>query len=1656
MKWTKTHTDILKQAFARILGTPHSGAMAFVRCLTPPMVSKFIRDCPQQTGGWKIRRVANSDDEKPRTITADRAVEMREMKAQATLLLVDTELAGAGMDGIYSATREVDEEVLFAEALDIAENEITSERSAGERRYAQSAIRKAQAYGLKSVSPEVKFDFLCRIIASKQHPGEYLYLLGLWPVTQETELVRTVDEELSESRMFVDRLLETPVASLTPSRRIESMRFLSPTERQKTDLECFLRFASTKPLLSALSELADKRHLWINNLRVEEAAQLIQGIELSPWRTSAGKIAKWSGLSEGRDPNGPPELVLNPDAEKSGMYSKLEVKWKVRPTNLEKDAVQYNVVIVTSMEEELAEQDVPHSGKREEKCRFSDEDFQMISEEARIPAKVVLSVVGKQEIERQESEEFFICFGQATVHEQGGVGKKVRTLSEGLIELEDRETISNLASSNDRLPTDSRGFVLLRTSQRAKNFRVFRPALIRDIEERWSSDYQGALGRWLVKVRASGERAREPEFKRFEHYEKSTATEPLWRRAATVSRKIADRFHNRSGVGQIYDQNSKAFETDVKEYLLAWAALLEGADPVLALANTVEVQSLSGRTIGLIVLPSHPLRVAWHTAYDNLVFHAAFDQRTEPRAVVKELSGLDGAMFPAFLPGLECGSSFVFADMLGFHAVGMVPDTSVEPKAAVAILARVLGGSEMADATPTVGEQSTKVLAGEIIKYLDCHDTSRLLSVHALRAGDGFTVARSLSHVHRDRTGIGNDQESEENAQPRAPVFVLEFYPSSEQRAIAGRFITEAQEKRRSRAGVVSQDDLWMLESLSLPGNINLPKLRWARKDKQNPDTAAHLAIAFDTFESRLTAESTPKNSSSRPFYAFGLMSFFERNYSDSPSPRWDSVIPSSGEGEKHPSDRTHTERLARLGELLQKLVALNLGSEDAVPLLRTEISVEKAESLKTLHRQCDWVITLDRNAGIEYFDSPRNNKEIYDAYVIDCVPEREDLGCLQLITSTANLEDVRDLFDNALDLMGLSRSRQKTEFLFHNLKALSGRLAIRFTGQKAPTSELTALALCHANCVEPPDEDCWVSLEEGFFVPVDDILDLLGDVVMGENPERTGSRSDLIYVSITRKVLSFRFLEVKYRRHLRTARAPILLNRIREQTEFLRRRWNKWYGNENICGPFRAVRRAKLARVLRFYVDKAHRHHLRDDAYKTLSEEIDRMIRTGENYSFAKTRKVDRGWVFCPEYAGDTPSEISPDGWNTRIFLFGPSLISDSDLYSGETTSSPEKEPQPDTSVATPIPDEAETTNMGNSDEKPEPKVRQEPLITLGTDTFAGNSINWQLTVKGNPHLLLAGLPGMGKTTCLLNICRQMLSADIRPIIFSYHLDIDEKLKELVPSVRFIDFDGLGFNPLQVIDRESPRAYLDVAGALRDIFTAIFPELGDIQGERIRKAIRDSFVELGWDNDAGEETKEPEFRRFVEILRDDPKPDRGLRTLLARLGELEDYGFFNLRESHWSLWESEEPTIIRIHKTQNDNLQKAFASLVFYGIYKDMFRRGTTDHITHAVIFDEAHRAAGMKLIPTMAKECRKFGISLVLASQEAKDFNTSVFSAIANYLVLRLTEADAKILVRNVANSQQERVLIDKVKQMEKFRALFFREGKQRPYPVSLSPSE
>ena len=1698
MRWTGLHAEFLAKALEHVLGHAEDGAMGFVRCLAPEAVTCLACDSQFAPHGWDVRRVTDEVSDNGRSITADQAVELREAKGKAVILLVDPERAGAGMDGIYSAAREAEEEDLFDAANRLALQRITKGRSRQDRTFAERAIRVAGRRGRYAISRWAIFDFLCLCATGETHPGVHLHRIGLWPIVPSDTW--DPNEQIGTSQEFVERLLGPESARKTPAERIADLRIDPESEQNRGDLERFLLSVDAEARFTALQRLADRSELWIGNLKKRGPATRIRGIELTSWRNKNGSLARWSGLRDSASPDGPPVFLLHPDAENSGRFSTLEVRWRPVPFPLEESAVEYDIRVITGLKEELAASRLSHKDARGgEKHRFRNDHFESLDEGAIVPARVTLSVVGRHDVEPQESEEFIIRFGEVGEEKVGaGAGKRVRAFSEGLADVESRGKVADVSAGELNVRHDAKkGTVVLRTKVLTRSLEVPRPALVAEVEQQWSA--RPEIGRWQVRVRASGVRVGSPDFVPLP----SSGGDALWSRAEITTRRLAERFGEVGGVGQIYDDGHADFRV-VQEYLRVWAELLNAGDPSIALAQTVEVRDLGGHTIGLIVLPGHPLRVAWLAAYDNLVFHARFEEGQNTRDVLRGLASLDGALCPAFLPGTEPASPpFVFADTLGFHTVGMVLDTEPEPKAAAAILSRALEPRETEDVSPAVGKRSAAILGGEIRKYLNCHDTIDLLHLHALRAGDGASVARALGEVRDQLRGNPNDEQDDGDRAWNDIRFSLQFFSaaSRERRSIAARFLAQAREKRRSGAGVLPDQDRWMLDSVSHPSRLSLPRLRWARRETKLPESHAHLAIAFDTFESSVTLKEARVDR--RPFHAFGLLAFYDRQYATSPRPVWTSASLAGSEGEKHPSRRSHTEILARLHAAVQNAVARQLGDGKRIPVLHTVVSPEKEESLAHLHRLSDWVVTLDRNAGLEYFDSPRDRREIYDAYVIDCVPEREDLGSLQLITSTASLDEIRTLFDATLEMMGLTRSRKNAEFLMEQLKALSGRLAIRLTGQRPPTAELIGLALTYHACRRRhATDDSWLSLEDGFFVPVDDVRDVLPDAKSArdgeEDPPR--SRPDLIHVSLApRRGLAFRLVEVKYRRHLSTARAPEMLRQIREQTDGFRRRWEEWYGIES-CSAFRAIRRARLSRILRFYADKARRHRYADEEggceygltpeqHERIRREIDRMISRGGDYEL-HTASDDRGFIFCPEQPGDNPTLVAEDA-GLQIFLFGPRAVraeldlapsqtagpsvfgdaADTDQASSRISSGRPLGPRLSVGAATTrdaIRSETATRFPEAVSESPahtnETSPRgTEPLggsdepaaITLGEGINSGRSAIWPLTTKGNPHLLIAGLPGMGKTTSLLNLCTQMIENGISPIIFSWHQDIDERLEELVGPLRHVDFDGLSFNPLEVPDRTSRRAWLDVAGTLRDIFQVIYPELGDLQSAHVWRAIKESFEETGWSDSAQNlsELREPEFGRFLQILRSRPKPDRGLKSLLNRLEELEAYGFFTAREDEGSLWSNDAPTVIRVHQTQNERLQRAFSSLVFYSLYKNMFRRGIRSEISHAVIFDEAHRAAGLKLIPTMAKECRKYGISLVLASQEARDFHTSVFSAIANYLVLRLTETDARTLVRNVASSREERGQIDRIKQMERFRALYFREGEKRPAAIRLS---
>ena len=135
--------------------------------------------------------------------------------------------------------------------------------------------------------------------------------------------------------------------------------------------------------------------------------------------------------------------------------------------------------------------------------------------------------------------------------------------------------------------------------------------------------------------------------------------------------------------------------------------------------------------------------------------------------------------------------------------------------------------------------------------------------------------------------------------------------------------------------------------------------------------------------------------------------------------------------------------------------------------------------------------------------------------------------------------------------------------------------------------------------------------------------------------------------------------VEVKFRRYLKTARSTDVIDGISRQLEASNKQWEALYG-QTTAPLEKTVQRARLARVLRFYMRKARRHLLTQESAERIGAEIDRLSKEAASYELldmADQARPSIGFVLCPEYAGQDTTRIGTDG-KTEIWLFGPAAL--------------------------------------------------------------------------------------------------------------------------------------------------------------------------------------------------------------------------------------------------------------------------------------------------------------------------------------------------------------------------------------------------------------
>lgn len=1663
---SSNHIKFLSSAFETVAGHPEEGKVCFVRCLSEPVITALIESVGFTVPDWNVFAVCENAFGN-RYITAGRAVDIREEKKGATLLLVIPGNVGAGMDGIYSATLEIAENTLFRVLQELTHRQL-GKNNPGIRDFARSAVVRAKKLGRGNViSPWEEFDFYVQCCDLESEAGAALPLLGLWPVGKEQQLNEIA---IDISARMVERVLLEQRNSVAISQRCTD---ILDDKELAVSLEGFLRLNTAGHWRHTVTKLIERPDLWIGSLVPIFARGSVCEIEIRPWwpkvtKDSLPKPHKWSGLEVRND-----EVVFIIDQEGK---NKLTVQWSVKPEELPAGTAEYKVTILSSDESEILSQTIRHSGKKYEKAIFHADDFSDFDrEQDSWDAHIRVSLLSDQNDPSvpglvKDTDVFYLKFGEASQVRSSVAGRKVRSLIEGAIEC-DKDTfpIALVNRAEDR-----KNFVSFKAG--GKSAQVFRPAMMKYCEEDWKV-HGFVPGRWIAVVDQSG-RCIE---KTFMPLQKKS---PCFDEVVKISAELGEVVLSCGGFcGMIYGPNDPL----PAKYIEAWLKLCEQVGHEASMCNSIEIQSRAGDIIGVLVLPSHPLRVAWHLAYDRLGHYLRYHENLEPARALRVLKSLDGSYCPFILPGLKPGVDFVFAEVLNFFFIAMVPLGHDEPQVAVAQMANALSEGKL-DIERSISANISKGIANDVSRYWKIHPEYRQLIVNALRPGDGRALVKGLGEAFRNglvgEENIGFIAE-DISSDPRSRSFFIRLYPSDLTRElgseVVGKFLSESTERRRTGAGSIPEEDRWMRENISAPGGQAIPRLSWARKNQIIPDSDSHISIAFDLFSPRITmvpindAQTTGEGMHSREL--FGLAPSMLRLFQfQEQKATWRMTAQLSMFGEKHPADPILTDFITRTKRMLSNIIVIRQGLDPSKfwPALDTEIKDGLSETLRVLHERSDWVISIGKQGGLEYFDSPRDAEELYEAYVIDAVPEREDLGLVQLITSTSNLDEVLSVIEQTVSGMGLSCSSRNARYVLRNLKALSGRLAMRSAGS-GRGQELVALASLYGACraADVNDND-WLSPKKGFFVPIDDIQDLHSADQKTEMPQ---SRADLVYVCPgPGRSIRFVFVEVKFRHAIKTARSSELLSQICNQLRTYKDRWYNDFFPEKVSTIERLVFHGRLTQTLSFYLEKGRRHDLTLEAYTDLKQRIEDLF--SSQAEVCPESWEMRGYIFSPEH--ETACEYISEINDCDIYLFGPldypvvattveRDFSVKDKFTPSSVSVPSQSTELQTSeqgklIRESLKDSVEGMDnqrtslkdvRPHSEEERVPQnhasVHEEIILPIGRSDRSKRIITWSPSVRGNPHLLVVGLSGTGKSVFLKRTCIGLFNLRIVPIVFDFHGDLEAHLVEAFPNTSVIKLSGgPGFNPMRVVGNTNT-AWLDNIGRLRDIFAGIFPDLGDIQLNQIREAIKKSYRDLGYGNDLSS-NEVPEFQSVFENLktghRTDPK-------ILMRLEELNDYSFFAKESESASLLDLPGPVVIDLHSIQNEILQRALASFALFNLYQAMFIRGESSHISHMIIFDEAHRSSKLKLVSAMAKEARKYGLAIIVASQEVKDFDSSVFANVANHLILKLHDTDAKIMAKHLPGGGDGREMIERIKRLPKFHGIFS-QGDTRPELLQLFATE
>lgn len=605
----------------------------------------------------------------------------------------------------------------------------------------------------------------------------------------------------------------------------------------------------------------------------------------------------------------------------------------------------------------------------------------------------------------------------------------------------------------------------------------------------------------------------------------------------------------------------------------------------------------------VLVAPTHPLRVLWLSGWVELGKDWVSKIKSGGKEYISPVRAalLDG-LFPSAYPvGIPVGDGRIFTPVDNLNPFwGLYAPTTEEN--ARGLMAEVCAALGLAEPSTAGSDISGKVLAEKIQRYLSQHPYVCELSLNVFNPGAGVVITEALLAL----------QQKREHSDLR---YNIRLFTSDTDSPALG----EALETMVHPGSTVNEaaDAFAASTGSHLFSKLNLAKHTLAEFHANAQDYPAHISILLDVFPAEVLSIAE-KPQGITPLY--GLIQDFHTEFIDDDSGTYWNKCPVVGGALNAENQAPCFELLSSLSRNLcfaTSAVAASGSSFKAVPVVTLGLDVNQRELIYEVHQVSDWVFTIDRNMGIEFFDhGGRKNRP---DYLIDYVPRTSSRSTHNLIISSRSNDELEAMLKPVLLGHGLSADGEQSAQILSHLRSLSGQLALKLISAPAQQAEALGLALARLYL------EYQGALNNQIIVPLDAHTDLYRFSGEADDADAISlQRTDLALfdLDLAERTITCNLVEVKCYSQVGDFSAFSQLKerisaQINQSERILQRHFDPAMKKPD--RPDRLLKCRELAQIFRFYLERSIRYGIFDEGTAQEAQGFLQSIEHGYSLQFRR-----------------------------------------------------------------------------------------------------------------------------------------------------------------------------------------------------------------------------------------------------------------------------------------------------------------------------------------------------------------------------------------------------------------------------------------------------